>query len=155
MKLAEAVLRRNQHRENVRELHMKLESQLLIPEEEVLEEDSKVLLDRLEEEMNRYHEMNQCIERAYNNYYVEEGLTLKDLILERNYWKMRWQKLDSIVAQLTGRTCAIRDLRYRKEGQSLKKTLQITMVENQREACKEMYNALDVRIQEKSWEIIV
>ena len=101
MKLAEALILKEDYKEKIEELKYRLNDQILVREGDNVELGTEELLNRIEEVMAKLHHLERRIHEACVNVAIDHEHTLNDMVQERNYKRKQYRFLYQLLMNIS------------------------------------------------------
>lgn len=150
MKLAEALILKEDYKEKIEELKYRLNDQVLVREGDNTELGTIELLDRIEEVMSKLHHLERRIHEACVNVAIDDKHTLNDMVQERNYKRRQYRFLHQLLMNIS-----IRNPKFTRPELRFVPTVSVKELEEKVDAAKKGLNELEGFLQRINWEVEV
>lgn len=149
MKIAHALLLKENYKRLMEEMRFRLNGQLLVEEGEVIEEESRKLYERIHELMEKSYVLDACIAKTSAQTILGENYTLADLVSERNFTRKQCIFVNQTLMSLTvkGRMIARQDM------SKMRPTMSAAELEKRQMMLRQYLNELEVKIQELNCQV--
>ncbi|MCQ4085358.1 DIP1984 family protein [Saccharibacillus sp. JS10] len=148
MRLAEALVQRADQQRKIAQLKQRLSRVVKVQEGDVPAEDPKILMSELHEAIGSLSQLIKKINKTNSFTLFSEGVTLADILAERDRIIQERNALNEILE-----AASVRQDAYSRSEIRFYRTIEIPELQSQVDGLSKSYRELDFKIQEKNWTV--
>lgn len=148
MKLAEALILRSDSNKRIQQLRERLNRSAKVQEGEQPPEDPQELLAELDRVVVEFGGLMKQINRTNSATQFSDGVTLTDVLAERDVLSIKRSVLAGIIQNAT-----VQQNRYSRSEVKYFSTVSIAEIQRQVDELSRQFRELDSRVQQLNWEV--